>query len=154
MKISDYLDKIAEELEFLTRERKAKKVATLVPELRDPEARQALAEVILALFKRWELHEFNQALLLGLAEMTKLRQGEPLPDDVAVLARVGHLLAIDRALLKLYPYQPDMRDRWISSPQPRLGGRAPLELMLVGGLRAIKAVRALVESDVEATDLG
>lgn len=153
MKISDYLDRIAEELESLARESGAKKVETLVPELREPEARQALAEVILAQFERWDLHEINQSVLLGLAEITELRQGKPLPDDPIVLERVGHLLAIDRALSKLFPYQPNSRDRWISSPQPRLGGRAPLELMLVGGLQAIKEVRAMVESDVEASRL-
>lgn len=153
MKISDYLDRIAEELERLTREGRTKKVETLVPELKDPETRKALAEVILAQFKRWDLHEVNQAMLLGLAEMTELRQGEPLPDDSMVLERVGHLLAIDRALSKLYPSQPNSRDRWISTPQPHLGARAPLELMLVGGIQAIKEVRAMVESDVEASRL-
>ena len=154
MKISDYLGRIAEGLERVTREAKGKKIETLVPELKDPETRKALAEVIIAQFERWKLHEVNQAMLLGLSEVTELRQGKPLPDDQAVLEHVGHLLAIDRALLKLYPYQPERRARWISSPQPRLGGRTPLEAMLGGGIQGIKEVRAAVESAAEAPRLG
>ena len=149
MKISDYLDRIGEELERLALEGRAEDVETLVPEFRSPEARQALAEVILAMFERWDVHELNQAMLLGIADVTKLKQGKPLSDDAAVLERVGHLLAIDRALLRRYPSQPHYRDRWVSSAQPQLGGRAPLELMLVGGLQAIKQVRAVIESEVE-----
>ena len=153
MKISDYLGSIAEKLERLSRERETGKLETFVPELRDPEARQALAEVVLAQFERWGVHELNQAVLLGVAQMTELKRGEPLPEDPAVLERVGHLLAIDRALLKRYPHQPHRRNRWLILPQPHLAGKAPLELMLVGGLQGIKEIRAILESDVKALRL-
>lgn len=154
MKLSDYLEKIASALERLTQDSKDKKVETLVPALRDLESRKALMEAILAQFERWGVHRYNQPVLLGMDEMSVLRQGNPLPDDVAVLERVGHLLAIDRALLKLYPDSPITRDRWISSPQPQLGGKSALELMLLGGLQAIKDVRVMLESELSALQLG
>ena len=69
------------------------------------------------------------------------------------LEHVGHLLAIDRALLKRYPHQPHRRNRWLILPQPHLAGKAPLELMLVGGLQGIKEIRAILESDVKALRL-
>lgn len=153
MKISDYLDRFADELERLDQVGRAKRVKTLLPELNDPETRQALAEVILVQFERWGVSEFNYALLLGLPETSELKQGDTIPDVVVVLERVGHLLAIDRALLKRYPNQADYGEDWLASPEPRLGNRKPLEFMLVGGLQAIKEVQAIVESDVKALHL-
>ena len=37
---------------------------TLLPELNDPEALKALAEVVAALLDQWRVHEVNQAALL------------------------------------------------------------------------------------------
>ncbi|MEW5756073.1 MAG: antitoxin Xre/MbcA/ParS toxin-binding domain-containing protein [Pseudomonadota bacterium] len=153
MKLSDYLDKIASALERVTRDSKAKRVETFVPELREIETRKVLAELILAVFERWGVHRFNQPVLLGLDEISALRDGKPLPDDVAVLERAGHLLAIDRALLKLYPDSPVTRERWISTPHPQLGHKSALELMLIGGLQAIKDVRAMLEEEIAAQRL-
>ena len=65
---------------------------TLVTELRTPEARTALADALLALFKQWRIHEINQFELLGMQEVKKLQQGVPLPDDVNVLERAGKAL--------------------------------------------------------------
>ena len=154
MKIADYLQKIADTLEHASREAKGAKIKTRVSELKESETRKALAEVVLALFERWELHELNQATLLGLVDVKSLKQGEPLPEDSAVLERVGHLMAIDRALMKRYPYQPKKRDRWISQPEPRLGDKTPLNFMLAGGIPAIREVRAVVESGITTRQPG
>ncbi|HJW82289.1 MAG TPA: antitoxin Xre-like helix-turn-helix domain-containing protein [Acidiferrobacterales bacterium] len=73
---------------------------TLVPGLTSKEARTALAAALLTAFDRWGLPPDKQATLLGVPDIAALRRGEPLPTDANVLARAGHLLAIDQALKK------------------------------------------------------
>ena len=150
-KLSDYLNEIAEQLERLAHESRGREVKTLLPELHSEEAHQALAEVVLALLEQWHVHELNQAVLLGVADVNGLRNGEPLPDEYAVLERVGHLLAINRLLSKRFLGQPGRIERWLALPQSQLGDKAPLELMLVGGLEGVRQVRALLEAAREAS---
>jgi hypothetical protein len=119
---------------------------TLVGELRDLASRRALAEAVTALLDRWNLAAGDRSSLLGLDPWAGLRPGEALPEDPAVLQRAGHLLAIDRALRRVYPYQPTLRDRWVATPEAVLGGRPPLAVMLDGGNAGIQAVRELIET--------
>jgi len=103
------------------------------------EGRRALAEVLLALFRQWELSEADQARLLGMEEVASLWQGAALPSETGVLERAGLLLAIDRALKLQFAEQPLMQERWISFPNIWLKGRAPLQKMLEGmeGIRQV-----------------
>jgi hypothetical protein len=121
---------------------------TLVPELTDPESRKALAEAVTAVLRRWGLTPTDQSTLLGLKQPRELEPEEALPEDPALMERVGHLLAIERALRRLYPYQERQRDRWITTPEPRLARKAPLEAMLARGIEGIRTVRELLESRV------
>jgi hypothetical protein len=118
---------------------------TFVTELKSREARTALADALLALFKQWGIHQINQIELLGMRDLTKLQQGKPLPDEEEVLERAGQLLAIERTLKKLYPYHPGRRDDWIFKRNPMLDGIPPINLMLEG-VDGIKKVRELVDS--------
>jgi hypothetical protein len=118
---------------------------TLVPGLTSKEARAALAVTLIAAFDRWGLPQDKQAALLGLPDISAIRRGEPLPEDVDVLARAGHLLAIDRALKKHYGDRAVLRDAWLLFSYPELGGQSALVLMLTG-LDGIKRVRELIES--------
>ena len=118
---------------------------TWLPEVRDEETRLALAVAILALFTSWQLHEVNQAALLGIRDVSSLRAGEPLPEDEAVLERAGHLLAIGRALRSAFPNQLSPRTHWISSPNDNLFGATPLQYMLAGDVETIRKIRALAE---------
>jgi hypothetical protein len=103
------------------------------------EGRRALAEVLLALFRRWEIEESDQAGLLGLGEVASLWKGAALPNETEVLERAGLLLAIDRALQQQFADQPEMAERWITQPNIWLQGRPPLKKMLEGleGIRQI-----------------
>jgi len=121
---------------------------TLIPQITDPDARKAIYEALVALFDRWHVHVLNQVQLLGLADAVSLLEKKELPHDPVVLERVGHLLAIDRALLKLHPYSETFRDRWIDRPEPAFDGKSPLEVMLANGSDGIMKVRELVESQV------
>lgn len=118
---------------------------TLLPELEDAESRRAIAEVIIELLQRWELHEINQACLLGLPSIVELREGKLLMADKNVMQRVGHLLAIHRALQKKFPNQPLQRDHWVLTPNASLNNDIPLSVMLDKGLDGILLVRELVE---------
>lgn len=118
---------------------------TLVPEMRSKEAREALAEAVTATLERWGLPQAKQAVLLGLPDMASVRKGKPLPDESDVLARTGHLLAIDRALKQIYGADAAQRDVWLMYSYSELGGQSPLALMLVG-LEGIKRVRKFIET--------
>ena len=125
-------------------------VETLLSGIKDPEARQAIVDAIFALFNRWHLHEINQAQLLGIDGVSALKQYKFPDDDTAVLTRMGDLLAIDRALLKYFPYQPTARDLWVTIAKDKLGGETPLAIMLAQGGEGISKVRRLAESLLES----
>ncbi|WP_455208028.1 hypothetical protein [Kaarinaea lacus] len=122
---------------------------TLLPQLQDPEARQAVVEAVLALFDRWHLHEVNQARLLGVASVSDLKQNKLPADTSGVLRNIGHLLAIDRALSKYFPYEPTARDQWVFVPQKKLADETPLTVMLEQGEEGIRKVRELLEIQLE-----
>ena len=118
---------------------------TLLPQLEESEAREAVAEAVMAIFSRWGLHEVNQARLLGLSNVLKIRE-KFREADQDILERAGYLLAIDRGLLKRYPLEPSKRDRWVFTANDNLDGLTPLAVMLEKGTRGIAVIKALVES--------
>lgn len=112
---------------------------TYLAGIHSEEGRRALAEVLLALFRQWELDEGDQARLLGLAEVASLWQGAALPNEANVLERAGMLLAIDRALKQQFADQPLKQEQWIGSRNIWLQGHAPLQRMREGmeGIRQV-----------------
>ena len=118
---------------------------SLLPELQDPQAREAVAEALLALFARWQLHEVNQAQLLGLSSVVDFKQ-KILLANADTMTRAGYLLAIDRALLKHFPHQSAKRDRWVFSANEQLDGLTPLSIMLEKALPGLAVIKALAES--------
>jgi hypothetical protein len=118
---------------------------TLLPQLEDPEAREAVAEALMALFARWGLHEVNQAQLLGLSTVYQLKR-KIVDAGSDTMERAGYLLAVDRALLKQFPSRPGKRDRWIFTGNVRLGGLTPLAVMLEKGVPGMILIKKLVES--------
>lgn len=117
---------------------------TRLNEIREPEARKALAEAVLALLEQWQLHPVNQAALLGLDDIASIKGGEPLPMDDEVSERTAHLLAIGRALNRLFPYQPERRSAWVAENNAVLDGATPLQWML-GGLEQMRTLHEMLE---------
>ena len=119
---------------------------SLLGQLEDEEARQAVLDATFAMFRRWHLHDINQAQLLGLANLKSLKQHMAGDVAAAILTRMGNLLAIERALNKYFRYEPQKRDRWIFQPQQTLNGETPLAFMLGQGDNGIREVKQLAES--------
>lgn len=121
---------------------------TLLTQLQDPEARRAVIEVVLTLFEHWQLHEINQAELLGVSNISDLQQDILPSDNSNVFQRIGHLLAIDRALVKYFSYRLKTRNTWILQPHDKLDSEMPLTIMLEQGLEGIKRVSHILESQL------
>jgi hypothetical protein len=71
------------------------------------------------------------------------------PRDLGVdrLTRVSYLLGIHQALHVLYPSSP-LADEWVRRPNtnPLFGGRAPLDILLEGGIAAMDRTRSLLDA--------
>src|SRR3954453_6161572 len=118
---------------------------SLPEDLRNRATRERLGRMVVALLDHWGLGPADQATLLGLSAQSRstvarYRKGEPLADSADLLARVGHLLGIHKALRILFPQDRDLAYRWVATPNRRFDGRAPLEIMKQGfeGLLAVR----------------
>jgi hypothetical protein len=123
------------------------------PDLHSPEARVRLARMIVKLFDEWGVGAADQAALLGLSSesrstVARYRRGAPLADSADLLARVGHLLGIHKALRTLFPYDPDLAYRWVGTPNRRFEGETPLAVMTRYGFEGILAVRRYLEFEL------
>ncbi len=114
-------------------------------ELHQRSNRGRLAKMVVKLFEQWELPGPDQAVLLGFspdsrATIARYRRGEPLADNDDLLARVGHLLGIHKALRITFPHDLDLAYRWVKAPNRRFGGQPPLDTMKQGfeGLLAVR----------------
>lgn len=113
-------------------------------------SRERLARLVVALMDHWQLALADQAALLGLSAQSRstiarYRKGEPFADSADLLARAGHLLGIHKALRILFPHDRSLAYRWISAPNRRFGGAAPLEIMKSRGYEGILAVRRYLD---------
>lgn len=98
--------------------------------------------------ERWRLTVHEGAILLGLgnSDADSTRAGDVTSTTPETLVRVGHVLAIFKALHCMLP-EPSADD-WVrggNTGEP-FGGSAPLERMLRGGIDDLTAVRDYLES--------
>ena len=119
-------------------------------DLRTRTNRERLAKLVVALLDHWQLRLPDQAALLGLSAQSRstiarYRRGEPLADSADLLARAGHLLGIHKALRILFPHDRGLAYRWVSAPNRRFGGAAPLDIMKKHGYEGILAVRRYLD---------
>ena len=119
-------------------------------DLRARPSRERLARMVVTLLDRWKVSPNDQAALLGLSAQSRstvarYRRGEPFADSADLLARAGHLLGIHKALRIMFPHDADLANRWVSAPNGRFGGAAPLEIMKRHGYEGILAVRRYLD---------
>lgn len=115
--------------------------------------RRALGQVATMTLEAWELPAAERVALLGLqcdlvTRLSAYRAGaKPLPDDDDILERAENLVAIHKNLGLLFPQVSDERYDWVRTPNARFClGRTPIDVMLDGGLQAIRRVNLAVES--------
>ena len=119
-------------------------------DLRTRTNRERLAKLVVALLDHWQLRLPDQAALLGLSAQSRstiarYRKGEPFADNADLIARAGHLLGIHKALRILFPHDRGLAYRWVSAPNRRFGGAAPLDIMKKHGYEGILAVRRYLD---------
>jgi hypothetical protein len=119
-------------------------------DLRNRTNRERLAKLVVALLDHWQLRLPDQAALLGLSAQSRstiarYRKGEPFADSADLIARAGHLLGIHKALRILFPHDRGLAYRWVSAPNRRFGGAAPLDIMKKHGYEGILAVRRYLD---------
>jgi hypothetical protein len=119
-------------------------------DLHSRDSRERLARMLMELFDHWAIPATDQAVLLGLSTqsrstLARYRRGEPLADNADLLARAGHLLGIHKALRIVFPHDRELAYRWVSAPNRRFDGAAPLQVMKRHGYEGILAVRRYLD---------
>src|SRR5688572_24457700 len=119
-------------------------------DLHSRDSRERLARMLMELFDHWAIPATDQAVLLGLSTqsrstLARYRRGEPLADNADPLARAGRLLGIHKALRIVFPHDRELAYRWVSAPNRRFDGAAPLEVMKRHGYEGILAVRRYLD---------
>lgn len=115
--------------------------------------RRLLAKAALRMFDEWRLSDADRLMLLGFGShdtdvLASMREKSELADSGELADRVRALLRIYRYLAMLYPEHPHLREKWMMSGHPRLGGEAPLERMKSGGAAGIRFVTTLLEEQL------
>ncbi len=98
------------------------------------EDRGALARMVMKLLEHWQLSTEDQAALLGLAASNRDQ-----------LERVGHLLGIHKSLRLLFPQNPDLAYRWMSTRNRAFDNRSPVEVIKEQGFAGLLIVRGYLD---------
>ncbi len=79
---------------------------------------------------------------VSVRHIERYRRTTPFPEDPALDEKIEHLVGISEGLRTAYPHSRQAGKNWLQKPQPRLGRRAPLAVIVNEGLNGIKSVRA------------
>lgn len=116
-----------------------------------PEARAALARMVIRLMDLWQLPLQQQAELLGLSgrgarqTIGRYRAGRPLGPSRDLLDRVGHLLGIHKSLRILFPHNRDLAYGWMTRPNLRFNGKPPVDVVRDQGFLGLIAIRRYLD---------
>ena len=99
---------------------------------------------------KWDLSVNQQRGLLGWPPSStyhKYKSGQVGVLAYDTLTRISLLLGIYKALHILYP-QAELADQWVRlrNSNPIFGGKAPLDLMIDGGIDGLYQVRRLLDA--------
>ena len=114
------------------------------------EDRGALARMVMKLLEHWQLSTEDQAALLGLAASSRAalgryRRGEAIGTSRDQLERVGHLLGIHKSLRLLFPQNPDLAYRWMTTRNRAFDNRTPVEVIKDQGFAGLLIVRGYLD---------
>ena len=125
-------------------------IEAAVPAVPDKDKRAVLAVAVSKLFDKWTLGTADRLALLGLSEdnraaLQRYSKGEPLAANRDLTDRVGHLLGIHKSLNLLYPKNEEIVAGWMSSPNTKFGGQAPISIVRRFGLPGLAMVRGTLD---------
>ena len=114
------------------------------------EDRGALARMVMKLLEHWQLSTEDQAALLGLAAsnraaLGRYRRGEAIGSSRDQFERVGHLLGIHKSLRLLFPQNPDLAYRWVTTRNRAFDNRTPVEVIKEQGFAGLLIVRGYLD---------
>ena len=108
-------------------------------ELNDEERRR-LAPLVMSILDEWKLNEDAQLAMLGLSNqmrprhLNQYRRGTtPFPQEDDLIERARHIIGIQQALHLVFPRNPHMPACWLSNPNNKHFGQAPMGIMLEEG---------------------
>ena len=114
--------------------------------LTEEEYRFAQTKLIMNLFGLWKLDHETQLNLLDQSPksrvlINKYQRGEgKIPKGKDLAKRIGLMFSIHKALVLLYPENPNIRHTWVHRRNEKLGNYKPIELMKEQGLFGIAKV--------------
>ncbi|MDH5443980.1 MAG: DUF2384 domain-containing protein [Gammaproteobacteria bacterium] len=107
----------------------------------------ALTQAVMAILDEWGLSANAQMLVLNLPKGTpsralrKFREHTAFPEDPEVMQRLEQIVGIADALRTSYPHNPAMGTMWLQQRNNRFEDRAPLSVIIEGGLEGLVEVR-------------
>ena len=112
--------------------------------------RSALAKMVMALLDHWNLSTEDQAALLGIATsnraaLSNYRSGKPVGTSRDQYERVGHLLGIHKNLRLLFPQDPELAYRWMSTRNKAFDNLTPVEVVKEWGFAGLLMVRGYLD---------
>jgi len=101
----------------------------------------------LRILDRWKLNNDEQLNLLKLPSdihprmLKRLRRGDQqLQENHDTLERMRCIFEIDRSLQTIFPFNGEMADFWITTPNLQFQEQRPLDLMLAHGTEGMQTV--------------
>ena len=115
-----------------------------------PNDRHVLAKMVMTLFDKWKLSTEDQAALLDIASnhavvLSNARSGKLIGTSRDQYERLGHLLGIHKHLRLLFPQNPDLAYRWITTNNKAFDNRTPIEVIKEWGFAGLLMVRAYLD---------
>ena len=113
--------------------------------------RKQQTQMIMALFKLWNLTDKEKAIALGLSTGTQTsihkyktgKQNLPLLRDTQ--DRIGHLFAIHKYLKRAYPFDKELAYQWIKTSNSDFNNSSPFDLIFDEGYLGLVKVRNYLE---------
>ena len=101
----------------------------------------------LQILERWKLGNDEQLNLLKLPDdmhprmLKRLRRGDSqLQEDHEMLNRIRCIFEIDRSLQTMFPFNTEMADYWVTTPNLQLQEQRPVDVMLAHGTKGMQTV--------------
>lgn len=113
--------------------------------------RKQQTQMIMQLFKHWQLTAKQQAIALGLSSKTETsiynyKNGtNSLPLYRDLQDRLGHYLAIHKCLRRAYSFNKELAYRWILTPNADFDFRTPFDVIQKEGYMGLVKIRNYLE---------